>query len=105
MKPPQDLNWQATGFKASEKEEEKPIVFAPVAIANHMPPEPGEWQARILCPFCEDYYTEEQGEDDMDRVKWNQDEAGFGNLVEFREHLEWSHAPSALPEASNCSVM
>ncbi|KAK6071823.1 hypothetical protein SCUP234_09538 [Seiridium cupressi] len=104
MAPAQDTNWQAVGFNTSNNEE-KTVVFAPVPIANHMPPQPGEWQARILCPFCEDYYTEEQGEDDMDRVKWTQDEGGFENLTEFREHLEWAHAPSALPQANNCSVM
>ncbi|KAI0124335.1 hypothetical protein BJ170DRAFT_80315 [Xylariales sp. AK1849] len=98
-------HWQAAGFAASDGAQ-KNVVYAPVAIANHMPPEPGEWQARMLCPFCEDYYTEEQGEDDMDRVKWNQDEAGFEDVTAFREHLEWSHARSGVvPETSNCSVM
>ncbi|KAH6655324.1 hypothetical protein BKA67DRAFT_657272 [Truncatella angustata] len=104
MTPGQDTNWQAVGFKSSDGEE-KTVVFAPVAIANHMPPEPGEWQARILCPLCDDYYTEEQGEDDMDRIKWNLDEGGFGNMEEFREHLEWRHSASALPDTSNCVVM
>ncbi|KAI1876540.1 hypothetical protein JX265_004066 [Neoarthrinium moseri] len=104
MTPSQDTNWQATGFKMSDGEE-KAVVFAPVAIANHMPPEPGEWQARILCPLCEDYYTEEQGEDDMDRVKWNQDEGGYEGMAEFREHLEWTHAPGVLATTSNCQIM
>ncbi|KAI0145037.1 hypothetical protein BJ166DRAFT_83895 [Pestalotiopsis sp. NC0098] len=104
MAPPQEKGWAATGFKSSDGEE-KTVVFAPVAIANHMPPEPGLWEARILCPFCDDVYTEEQGEDDMDRVKWNQDEGGFADLKEFHEHLAWSHAGSNFPKAANCSVM
>lgn len=104
MAPAQDKDWKATGFRSTDGTE-KTIVFAPVAIANHMPPLPGEWQARILCPFCEDYYTEEQGEDDMERIKWHPHEGGFSDMIEFEEHLEWSHAPTTLSGSSNCSVM
>jgi hypothetical protein len=98
-------NWQAIGFSASD-ETEKNIVFAPVAIANHMPPEPGDWQAALLCPYCDDYVSYEQGDEDMDAVKWNQDEAGFQSVKEFQEHLEWSHgAPSTATSTNNCVVM
>ncbi|ORY71168.1 uncharacterized protein BCR38DRAFT_330556 [Pseudomassariella vexata] len=95
--------WQATGFSASDGTE-KPIVFAPVVIANHMPPVPGEWQARILCPYCDEYYEYEQGDDEMERVKWNQDEDGFEDMAAFKEHLEWSHV-GIVPSTTNCSVM
>ncbi|KAH8652444.1 hypothetical protein BX600DRAFT_94763 [Xylariales sp. PMI_506] len=97
-------NWQAVGFRASDGTEQN-VVFPAVAIANHMPPFPGEWQSHILCPFCEDYYTEEQGEDDMDRVKWNQDEGGYDDMNAFREHLEWSHGVTTTKNASSCCLM
>lgn len=99
-------NWQAVGFKASDGEE-KNVAYAPLVVANHMPPEPGDWQARILCPYCDDYYTEEQGEDDMEQVKWNQDEGGFEDVTAFTEHLAWTHVSvvSVVPKPSNCAVM
>ncbi|RYO86732.1 hypothetical protein DL766_001592 [Monosporascus sp. MC13-8B] len=95
--------WQATGF-ARTSGAEKTVVFAPVAIANHLPPEPGDWLARILCPFCEEYYYEEPGDDELERVRYTQDEGGFADLAAFQEHLEWYHT-SLVPSASKCSVM
>ncbi|RYP37357.1 hypothetical protein DL768_010871 [Monosporascus sp. mg162] len=95
--------WQATGF-ARTSGAEKTVVFAPVAIANHLPPEPGDWLARILCPFCDEYYYEEPGDDELERVRYTQDEGGFANLAAFQEHLEWYHT-SLVPSASKCSVM
>ncbi|KAI0389892.1 hypothetical protein F5Y17DRAFT_96717 [Xylariaceae sp. FL0594] len=94
-----------------EAGQEKTIVFPPVAIANHLPPEPGEWQAPLLCPLCDDYYYEEQGDDDMDRIRYTQDEHGFESVAKLQEHLEWSHGsmlPSLsdiAPQASKCVVM
>ncbi|KAI1332058.1 hypothetical protein F5Y16DRAFT_394759 [Xylariaceae sp. FL0255] len=73
--------------------ETKTILFPPVAIANHLAPEPGDWQAALLCPLCDDYVYEEQGFDD---VKWMQDERGFESVAALQEHLEWSHG-SYLP--------
>jgi hypothetical protein len=104
MAPAQDKDWMATGYRSTDGTE-KTIAFAPLAIANHMPPLPGAWQARILCPLCDEYYTEEQGENDMERIKWSLDEGGFADMEEFLEHLEWRHAPSTLATSSNCSVM
>ncbi|RYP50178.1 hypothetical protein DL769_010992 [Monosporascus sp. CRB-8-3] len=95
--------WQATGF-ARTSGAEKTVVFAPVAIANHLPPEPGDWLARILCPFCDEYYYEEPGDDELERVRYTQDEGGFADLAAFQEHLEWYHT-SLVPSASKCSVM
>ncbi|RYP12655.1 hypothetical protein DL767_011190 [Monosporascus sp. MG133] len=95
--------WQATGF-ARTSGAEKTVVFAPVAIANHLPPEPGDWLARILCPFCDEYYYEEPGDDELERVRYTQDEGGFAGLAAFQEHLEWYHT-SLVPGASKCSVM
>ncbi|KAK3327567.1 hypothetical protein B0T19DRAFT_166617 [Cercophora scortea] len=105
-------NWQARG-KSTTNGEEKTVVFAPLAIANHIAPEPGEWLATILCPYCEDYTYFDQGEDSEEDVKYVQDEKGFEDLEAFQKHLEWSHTavavPSILPAlpatASNCRVM
>jgi hypothetical protein len=106
-------HWQAKGISA-ETGEEKMVVFAPLAIANHMPPEPGEWQAGLLCPYCEEDTYLDEGEDSSE-VKYVQDEGGFADLEAFREHLAWYHTAlpvppisslaSALPSASNCRVM
>ncbi|KAK8856176.1 hypothetical protein PGQ11_012088 [Apiospora arundinis] len=103
MAPGAQDSWHAQGFKRTNGEE-KAVVFAPVAIANHLPTEPGDFQARILCPYCEDYYEYEQGDGEMEAVKWNQDEKGFDDVQSFQEHLEWSHADKA-PNASTCAVM
>ncbi|KAI0119938.1 hypothetical protein GGR51DRAFT_553972 [Nemania sp. FL0031] len=93
------------------KGEEKTIIFPPIAIGNHLPPEPGEWQAPLLCPLCDEYYYEEQGDDGMDRMRYTQDERGFESVAMLQEHLEWSHA-SLIPslanvasKSSSCEVM
>ncbi|KAI1776379.1 hypothetical protein F4818DRAFT_379126 [Hypoxylon cercidicola] len=96
-------NWQAHGI-AMTGGEGKTIVFAPVAVANHLPPDAGEWRSRILCPYCDEYYYEEQGDDDMERVKYAQDDKGFDGLKAFQEHLEWSHT-SMVPSTSSCGMM
>ncbi|KAI1449693.1 hypothetical protein F5Y02DRAFT_158173 [Annulohypoxylon stygium] len=100
---PASANWQARGIAMSTGEA-KTVVFAPVAIANHLPPEIGEFQCRILCPQCDEYYYEEQGDDEMDRVRYMQDDRGLEHVKAFQEHLEWSHA-SMVPDSSNCAVM
>ncbi|KAI1800457.1 hypothetical protein F4811DRAFT_30495 [Daldinia bambusicola] len=99
---PATANWQARGIALSNGEQ-KTIVFAPVAVANHVPPDVGEWQSRILCPHCDEYYYEEQGDDDMERIRYTQGR-GFETVAAFQEHLEWSHV-SMVPSASNCVVM
>ncbi|KAI1765935.1 hypothetical protein GGR53DRAFT_488184 [Hypoxylon sp. FL1150] len=96
-------NWQAHGI-SMKNGEGKTIVFAPVAVANHLPPDAGEWRSRILCPYCDEYYYEEQGDDDMERVRYQQDDRGFDGLKAFQEHLEWSHT-SMVPSSSSCGVM
>ncbi|KAL2178916.1 uncharacterized protein P884DRAFT_239295 [Thermothelomyces heterothallicus CBS 202.75] len=106
-------HWQAKGISA-ESGEEKQVVFPPVAIANHMPPEPGDFRAGLICPYCEEATYLDEGEDSSD-VKYVQDEKGMPDLEAFREHLEWYHTAlpvppissltSALPSASNCTVM
>ncbi|KAI0550831.1 hypothetical protein F4679DRAFT_194801 [Xylaria curta] len=91
--------------------EEKTIIFPPVAIANHLPPEPGEWQAPLFCPLCDEYYYEEQGDGDMDRMRYTQDERGFESVAALQEHFEWTHG-SLIPglanvtsKTSSCEVM
>lgn len=97
--------WQALGYSKT-KGSEKPIVFAPLAIANHIPPEGmGEWQAGLLCPFCDDYYYVEQGDPDADKIKYIQNENGFEGMNALKEHLEWYHAPMVSSGSSSCVVM
>ncbi|KAI1138747.1 hypothetical protein F5Y05DRAFT_382235 [Hypoxylon sp. FL0543] len=96
-------NWQARGITMTTSEA-KTIVFAPVAIANHLPPELGDFRCRVLCPHCDEYYYEEQGEDDMERVRYVQDARGFDGVKALQEHLEWSHA-SIVPSTSSCRIM
>lgn len=99
-------NWQARGTAVSSGEA-KTVVFAPLAIANHLGPDAGDWQARISCPYCDNYDYYEAG--DEGETKYVQDERGFGSLREFQEHLEWYHTSvgvSSLPAAAkNCVVM
>ncbi|KAI1429572.1 hypothetical protein F5Y12DRAFT_412433 [Xylaria sp. FL1777] len=97
-----------TETDAELKGEEKTIIFPPVAIANHLPPDLGEWQASLLCPLCDEYYYEEQGNDDMDRVRYMQDERGFETIAALQEHFEWTHANiigNVAPTSSSCAIM
>ena len=88
--------WQATGFARSTGAE-KTVVHAPTAIASHRAPGPGEWQAPLLCPFCEEWYYEGAGEDAVfERVRYAQDEAGFPSVADFQVHLEWHHTSIAM---------
>jgi hypothetical protein len=107
-------HWQAKGVSA-DNGEEKVVVFAPLAIANHMPPKPGGWQAGLICPYCEEDTYLDEGEDSSE-LKYVQDEGGFPDLEAFRAHLEWYHTAMPVPPisslastlpaaASNCSVM
>ncbi|CAN8096057.1 unnamed protein product [Discula destructiva] len=99
-------NWQAKGTSLSTAED-KTVVFAPLAIANHQAPPLGDWQARLLCPYCDEYNYYEAG--DEDETRYVQDDKGFGSLREFQEHLEWYHTSVAVPSlpaaAKNCVVM
>ncbi|EAA31653.3 hypothetical protein GE21DRAFT_7953 [Neurospora crassa] len=105
-------HWQAQGVSAKTGEA-KTVVFAPLAIANHIAPVPGDWLARIWCPYCDEYTYVDQGEDSEDEVKWAQDERGFEDLASFQEHLEWYHTalpvpsiPALLPKAAgSCLIM
>ena len=108
-------NWQARALSHDTQTEEKTVVFAPLAIANHIAPEQGEWQARISCPYCDDYTYFDQGEDGEEDVKYVQDDKGFESLQAFQAHLEWYHTAIAVPalgvpklptaSTSNCRVM
>lgn len=99
-------NWQAR-TKSVSTGEDKTVIFAPLAIANHLPPNLGDWQARLLCPYCDEYGYYEAG--DEDETRYAQDERGFGSLKEFQAHLEWYHTSVAMPGlptvAKNCVVM
>jgi len=104
-------NWQASAQSVSSGEQ-KTIVFAPLAIANHIAPADGQWEARIWCPFCDDYTYYDQ--DENDDTKYAQDEKGFPELKSFQKHLEWHHTQqipsmsiikSLAPSADKCAVM
>lgn len=113
-------NWQAAASRASSEseegeggEEKKTIVFAPVAIANHMGPPRGHWLARLTCPYCDQYTYVDQGYDGEEELRYAQDEAGFPDLRAFQEHLEWHHTSLSVPlsvpalaaTASKCTIM
>ncbi|KAL2135569.1 hypothetical protein VTI74DRAFT_8048 [Chaetomium olivicolor] len=91
-------HWQAKGISA-ETGEEKAIVFAPLAIANHTPPEPGHWQAGLICPYCEEDTYLDQGEDSSE-LKYVQNDKGFADLESLRAHLEWYHTAMPVPPLS-----
>jgi hypothetical protein len=84
------------------EKEEKDVVFAPLAIANHLPLRKGEWMARTVCPFCEDYTYFDQGDGDGER-KWGTDGEGFEGVEEFTEHLGWTHTALPRPEVMGLS--
>ncbi|KAL0943854.1 uncharacterized protein CTRU02_201741 [Colletotrichum truncatum] len=91
--------WQATAFSASNREE-KTVVYAPLAIANHIAPYQGDWVARLECPFCDEAPYIEPGEDGDDEMRNTQDESGFEDLDAFQEHLEWQHTATSIPAVS-----
>lgn len=97
-------HWQATGATASGPQE-KQVIFPPLAIANHIAPLHGDWQAKLLCPFCEDEARQPQDEDDEEDLYKPNDE--FEDVASLQEHMEWQHA-EADPngqQSSNCLVM
>lgn len=103
-------NWQARAPSLSSPDsEDRTVVFAPLAIANHQPPDMGNYMARLTCPYCEQSTFFDQGGDGEDELRYEQDEAGFPDLRSFQEHLEWSHTALPVPAlsttTSKCSVM
>ncbi|KFA77811.1 hypothetical protein S40288_00480 [Stachybotrys chartarum IBT 40288] len=110
--PPKNptAEWQTIGITKTTREERE-IVFAPVVIANHIPPMHRDWQARLLCPICEDIGGRPQEAGD-DEDPWRPD-GEFDDVAALQEHLEWEHAaetktPSATTSKSStnsCSVM
>ncbi|KAH6611353.1 hypothetical protein Trco_001373 [Trichoderma cornu-damae] len=107
---PNSSNWQASGV-TNCGQHQKCIVFAPVAIANHVVPTHGDWEAKLLCPLCEEIGEQPQDEDD-DEEAYRPDEE-FDDVKSLQEHLEWQHGPAALPMAlptttaaeNNCQIM
>lgn len=109
---PSTTHWQATGFSVSSHKE-KSIVFAPLAIANHVAPGPGQWVARLRCAACDeppaDYTPPEGEEEDEGGGGWApDDELVFEDLDALQEHLEWRHTGTgvpAMPAASDKCVL
>lgn len=112
--PTSSQSWQATGITMSGGHA-KPVVYPPLVVANHVAPTPGDWLARVLCPYCEEEAQRPQHEDDdEDAFK---PEYEFDDVAALQEHLEWQHpvagglsaaalagAPS-IPSTSSCSIM
>ncbi|EKJ72630.1 hypothetical protein NXS19_008825 [Fusarium pseudograminearum] len=104
---PDNPHWQATGFTKSGHQE-KQMVFAPVAIANHVAPQHRDWLAGLLCPYCETESTVPQEQyDDEDAYR---PDLGYEDMDAYQEHLEWQHtvtAPTSQAQATsdNCIVM
>jgi hypothetical protein len=106
-------NWAATGRKVRVRdgeEEAKTVVFAPLAIGNHVPPKFGDWMSRLICPYCEAYTYIDAGDDGGGERKWVTEQGGFETMAAFQEHLQWSHTAlpkPALPFSSEgkCAVM
>ncbi|KAF9881131.1 hypothetical protein CkaCkLH20_01281 [Colletotrichum karsti] len=92
-------HWQATAITNSNREP-KTVVYAPLAIANHIAPYQGDWIARLECPYCEEAPYIEPGEDGEDEARNAQDESGFEDLAAFQEHLEWQHTTASIPAVS-----
>ncbi|KAF6836331.1 hypothetical protein CMUS01_05461 [Colletotrichum musicola] len=107
---PQLPHWQATAYSNSTREP-KTVVFAPLAIANHIAPYEGDWVARLECPFCEEAPYTGPGDDDDDEARNATEESGFEDLDAFQEHLEWQHTATSIPAvplpkaAKDCAVM
>lgn len=106
-------NWAAVGRRSRVEEGEdgeKAVVFAPLVIANHVPPKHGEWTSRIICPYCEEYTYIDSADDGDGETKWPTDQEGFETVQAFQEHLQWTHTAlpkPALPFAvdGKCAVM
>lgn len=98
-------HWQATGTSSSGPQE-KLVIFPPIAVANHLAPLHGDWQARLLCPFCEDEAKKPQDEDDEEELYKPNDE--FEDVASLQEHMEWQHVEVVVPsgqQSGNCAVM
>lgn len=95
--------WQATG-QTRTASEEKQIVYAPVAVANHCAPPPGDWIAGLMCQFCDDAAREPQDEDDDELWQANND---YEDIEALEEHLAWQHSPAqgGSKVASSCTMM
>lgn len=95
--------WQAVG--TSRAGEEKQVVFAPLAVANHVVPMRGDWQARLVCWLCEDEARRAVDVDDEEGEVEVEDE--FEDLRGLLEHLEWSHGGVRVVEerGSSCILM
>jgi hypothetical protein len=102
--------WQATGITRTASEE-KQIIFAPVAIANHVAPLHGDWAARLVCPYCEEIGKQPRDEDD-DEDGYRPD-GEFEDVAALQEHLEWEHGSTSLARGNqaaatsqnNCLIM
>lgn len=92
--------WQATTLAQSDQQE-KQVIYPPVAVANHIAPMRGDWEARLMCPLCEEAARSPQDVDDEEDMY--RPENQFDDMAALQEHLEWEHAPNALPAASSSS--
>ncbi|KAH7318325.1 hypothetical protein B0I35DRAFT_409232 [Stachybotrys elegans] len=96
------LFWQASSI-ARTNGQEKQIVYAPFAIANHIAPIHRDWQARIICPICEEEGCRPQDEDD-DEDPYRPD-GEFDDVAALQEHLEWEHPPTTVPPTAGTTAV
>ncbi|QUC22514.1 uncharacterized protein UV8b_06755 [Ustilaginoidea virens] len=96
-----DPHWRAAG-RASSTAKDKHVVFAPLVVASHMEPLRGDWQARLLCPFCDEDAQRPRDHDDEDDLRKPQGE--FDDVAALQEHLEWQHAAGGLSAIAGAST-
>lgn len=100
-------HWQAVGVSLSDAQP-KTTVFAPVAIANHVAPQQGDWLAKLLCAYCDEAAGQPDDADDEEGV-WRPEQVEFDGVAELQEHLEWHHTETALamplPTSGSCRAM
>ena len=103
---PNAFDWQATGISASGPQE-KQVIWAPIVVANHLPPALGEWMTSLLCVQCEEEAKlPQEQDDDEDLYRPNTE---FEDVPALQEHFEWQHSggsvQSAAGSSSSCVVM
>jgi hypothetical protein len=102
-------NWAASAPSPTPGEAPRSVVFAPLAVANHLPPQgPQAWEARLWCPFCDEYTY--HGQFDDEQTRYAQPDEGFETLADFQAHLEFWHTAMPVPSLRNaggksCGVM
>lgn len=99
--------WQAPGIALTDQQP-KDVVFAPVAVSNHIPPMHGDWEAPLICPLCEAQNRQARDVDDEEDTAVADNR--YDDLASLQEHLEWEHGAAKagsgmMPSAQSCVAM